>query len=417
MTRSLLLLTLCCSLTVAAGGGCADDDETTADSGAPDQRVADLGAGKDAGDAAATDADAKVADRGTAEGTVTPDKGPGKEGGTPSPDGPAAPDMMQPDLVPACPAGWTAMTSATTAGLYDVWGSGPSEVYAVGGKELVRYDGKQWVAMPLPSGLTQSLSTLWGPGKGDLFVGGSYAASSTANGGVVHRYNGGKWTTQKFWTTANEGVASITGTGKTDVTAVGWEAAGSFASYWQVHRFDGTAWKSSNIKAQPQAGQLTRAWAVSSTDLWATGSDCTDASGVCKPLVQHYDGTTWTDMSGKLPKGVGGVTGVWAAGKVVAITGYDNTTGADQGTVAVYDGTKWTLSHTVSGKRLNDVWGTSASNIWVVGHGGVVYHYDGSSWKNESASTTSNIWAIWGSGIYDMFIVGDSGTIYHGCGL
>lgn len=68
--------------------------------------------------------------------------------------------------------------------LFDVYGTAPNDVYAVGNKgAMFHYDGTDWTAVPLA--VTSPLTSIWGPGDGTLY--------SVGHGGVALRYAGGQW--------------------------------------------------------------------------------------------------------------------------------------------------------------------------------------------------------------------------------
>lgn len=54
---------------------------------------------------------------------------------------------------------------------------------------------------------------------------------------------------------------------------------------------------------------------------------------------------------------------------------------------------------------LNDVWGSSASDVFAVGDT-TILHYDGSSWSEISSRTAMFLCDIWGSSASDIFAVG-----------
>jgi hypothetical protein len=63
----------------------------------------------------------------------------------------------------------------------------------------------------------------------------------------------------------------------------------------------------------------------------------------------------------------------------------------------------WTLADTHSdGTPLNALWGTSATNVFAVGDLGTIRHFDGASWTPMSSGTTQSLKAIWGSGAGDV---------------
>jgi hypothetical protein len=62
---------------------------------------------------------------------------------------------------------------------------------------------------------------------------------------------------------------------------------------------------------------------------------------------------------------------------------------------------------------LQDLWGTSATDVFVVGENGVVLHYDGAEWTGSSQSDRTLL-GVWGPSPGDVFAVGNAGTILHG---
>ena len=74
------------------------------------------------------------------------------------------------------------------------------------------------------------------------------------------------------------------------------------------------------------------------------------------------------------------------------------------------------LKTTLTNDNLNGIWGSSASDVWAVGDGGTIRHWsnDGSGhWEIVPSPTKEKLRAVWGSGPSDAWAVGDSGTILH----
>lgn len=68
------------------------------------------------------------------------------------------------------------------------------------------------------------------------------------------------------------------------------------------------------------------------------------------------------------------------------------------------------------GFDLNAVWGTTESDLWLVGYGGTILHWQDGAITQVKSSTTANLHSIWGSGPRDIWIVGDKGTLLHSDG-
>jgi len=58
--------------------------------------------------------------------------------------------------------------------------------------------------------------------------------------------------------------------------------------------------------------------------------------------------------------------------------------------------------------QLNDVWGSSSSDIFAVGDYSTILHYDGSAWSamNYGATNSISLFGVWGSSGSDVFAVG-----------
>jgi hypothetical protein len=69
-------------------------------------------------------------------------------------------------------AGWSEMTSGTSAALRGVWGTSSSDVYAVGNSgTILHFDGTSWSEMT--SGTSATMSAVWGTSPSDIFAVGS----------------------------------------------------------------------------------------------------------------------------------------------------------------------------------------------------------------------------------------------------
>ncbi len=57
------------------------------------------------------------------------------------------------------------------------------------------------------------------------------------------------------------------------------------------------------------------------------------------------------------------------------------------------------------------IWGSSSSDIFVVGLGGSVLHYDGSSWSTQASGTGSDLKCVWGTASNDLWAAGANSAI------
>jgi hypothetical protein len=78
-----------------------------------------------------------------------------------------------------------------------------------------------------------------------------------------------------------------------------------------------------------------------------------------------------------------------------------------------FDGNSWALTTVPSCWGFDDVWGTSSHNVYAVGWS--TYHYDGSDWKQLGFVTPGHDWvlAVWGSSASDVYFAGAGGLLVH----
>jgi hypothetical protein len=86
---------------------------------------------------------------------------------------------------------------------------------------------------------------------------------------------------------------------------------------------------------------------------------------------------------------------------------------SEEGNVLRWDGTAWSIVHTVTGK-LFTVWGSTPTDIWIGGESGI-FHGTGPTsaaltWTQFTTDGTP-ILSIWGSSTNDVYAVGNNGTV------
>src|SRR5260370_28073886 len=115
--------------------------------------------------------------------------------------------------------------------------------------------------------------------------------------------------------------------------------------------------------------------AAASNDVWAVGLQNDGSNGNSKPLIEHWNGTSWSVVSGaKLPKGsfLTGVAAVasndvWAVGSqpLSGSTGF-------HAFIAHSNGASWSVVSSpqfAGGSVLGRVAADSANDVWAVGQG------------------------------------------------
>ena len=82
-----------------------------------------------------------------------------------------------------------------------------------------------------------------------------------------------------------------------------------------------------------------------------------------------------------------------------------------------YTGSAWAqMQNDGSGDGMDDIWGTSAADIYCAGYVGRIMHYDGASWKdrfNPTGGAAQRLKGIWGTSSTNIYAVSENGDILH----
>lgn len=74
---------------------------------------------------------------------------------------------------------------------------------------------------------------------------------------------------------------------------------------------------------------------------------------------------------------------------------------------------EWTPMKSGTTHYLLGIWGTSETDVVVVGENGIILHYDGTKWSPHTSEITNHLYGIWGSSGTDVFAVGERGIILY----
>jgi hypothetical protein len=270
---------------------------------------------------------------------------------------------------------------------YSVWMSAADDVWFAG-RPVMHYDGSS--LRVVDTGATTTLYAAWGRGNEVWMAGWS---------GTVVKYDGNVWTPMNA--PASRILYGLHGTA-TDLWVVGQQGV--------IYRLDSGGWHDES--PVPALADLFSVYATASDDVWAVGRN---------GAILHRDASGWTviDSGGVLEdlNGVFAIAGVgaWAVG--------------NNGTILRYDDPDWTLVPVATGRNLeelwgvndgmntdlwiagwtmlsgdgfvfqewpdnfavlNDIYGTSFSDVWSVGHLGNLLHDDGSGWVHFDISAAGD---------------------------
>lgn len=223
-----------------------------------------------------------------------------------------------------------------------------------------------WKIVSSPT--SNDLYAIWGNGPDNVFAVGDL--------GVVIHYDGIKWSEMPTPTGAR--LLGVWGSGPDDVYAVGLNEA--------VIRYNGVGWTPIPMG---DSDDFVDVWGASNADVFIA---------TCTGTVRFFDGTGWRPMT----IGNNACSHIWGAKRdFVFATGVG---------FHFYNGIEWDPELWV-GPAMNDISGTSTTDITAVGSGGNVRHFDGSTWSAQTSPTIVTLNGVWSRLSNDVYAVGDEGKI------
>jgi hypothetical protein len=171
---------------------------------------------------------------------------------------------------------WQVVHDGVPGALLSVWGSSPSDVWAVGadagdgkGPTVLHLEGSSWSR--LETGQSGDLWWVHGFAGGPLFMGGS--------GGTILRYDGSAFT--RMHTPGTGVVFGVWGSAPDQMWAVGGEAGGASGAF--AWRLDGDTWTiAEGFPGELSADEaLWKVFGRGTDDVWMVGTDGT---------MLHWDG-------------------------------------------------------------------------------------------------------------------------------
>lgn len=277
------------------------------------------------------------------------------------------------EVTAASSDGWSTQTSGTELTLYGIWGTSPTDVFAVGENGTILHcDGASWDSMN--SGVSGVLFDVWGSSSTDVF-----AVGETD---VICHYDGDSWSSMSSG--VGKHLQGVWGTDNDSVFAVGYSGT--------ILHYDGVSW---SPMISCTTSHLKCVWGSSSSDVFAAGNN---------GVVVHYDGVDWSVM---LEDSHPNFQDIWggASDNFFAVGG--------GGTILRYDGASWSPMTSGVGNDLNSVWGVSQTDVFTVGLDGTILHYDGGAWAEMDSGVTGSLWSICGFSSVNVFAAGHDGTILH----
>jgi hypothetical protein len=181
-------------------------------------------------------------------------------------------------------AGSDARIDLTHESYGESWSDAAGDVWVTDGSSLFAFMGASWADVTPPTfARNDTLQAIGGTGPDDVWT--------FAFAGTAFHYEGATWTSQPEPAT-DALVNSVSATTPDNVWAVG-----STGQAGVVVHFDGSAWTTVAVPLPQYGGSVDNngVFAIATNDVWMTGYLEEDPGGM--PLLYHYDGTAWTDVS------------------------------------------------------------------------------------------------------------------------
>lgn len=187
---------------------------------------------------------------------------------------------------------WTPMEVPSTSLLFSIYGFSDSDVYAVGERGLIlHYDGTTWVRVE--SGTELPLFGLWGASGDEVWIVGGAPPGRAGSAVVLRGARGSFEVVELPAELAPRVLYKAHGFASDDVMLVGSESA--------VLRWNGTEWSRDPV---PTSVPLFSTWGRGADDVYAVG-------GGGGGEILHFDGQVWSQVA-ELPTG-SGLSGVFTS--------------------------------------------------------------------------------------------------------
>jgi hypothetical protein len=261
------------------------------------------------------------------------------------------------------------------------------------GGTVAHWDGTAWsqaeINTPLaslqPFAAVTAFQSVWGSGPSDV-----WAVGTAGNGDPISHWDGAAWS--NVTVSANPRLTSVWGSGPNDVWAVGDNFEGSAV----ILHYDGNQWSTAPSTFPGNGiliGSLNGVWGSGPRDVWAVGSFSLANDPVAAGIL-HWDGSAWSSaMTGTSGEHF---TAVWGSGPadVWVVDSASN--------FVHWNGTTWSPFMSGRTQIITSLWGTGPNDVWAVGDG--ILHWNGTAWSpSSSAATATELAAVWGTGPSDIW--------------
>ena len=220
---------------------------------------------------------------------------------------------------------WSSYAGVETVDMVALWGSGSSDVYAVGGTKMQHWNGSTWA--DTASSASAALLAIWGSSATDVYACGKTGTFVHSSGGAFSAVTGNPLGT--------EDCTAIWGSSSSDI----------YIGETNVYHYNGTSWSPVSVGIN----NIRAIWGTSSSDIWI--------GGVNGKMV-HYNGTAWSaPITLGATSDVGGIWGTSSSDVYMVNRGGD---------IWHYNGSSW-VNYATPADAYVGVWGSSPTDVWTVG--------------------------------------------------
>jgi hypothetical protein len=284
----------------------------------------------------------------------------------------------------------------------NVWAVG-SYSNGNGGLTLVEHwNGTKWIMIASPNvngSKSDSLSGVVAIAANNIWAVGSYSNASNNGQTLIEHWNGTSWSIVSSPNVASlsDGLSAVSAVSATDIWAIG-AISGNTSSQPLIEHWNGASWSINSSTGTGQA--LNGVAAIASNNVWAVGSVLSSPSLV-QTLIEHWNGSTWSVVPSSGPGPLFNILNSIAAisANNIWAVGDDTNSPAPSAEYAPlvehWNGTTWSVvASTVAGTsdRVNAIAAVSANNIWAMGddrtsldpngpYFTLIEHWNGANWS------------------------------------
>lgn len=220
-----------------------------------------------------------------------------------------------------------------------------------------------------------------------------YAVGGAPTAGVIYQYDG------KAWTEVEHGL---------DLPLMNWvhsldsDTAVMVGNAGTIVRVDQGTW---TLEDSGTDQDLWGVWGESPDDLWAVGGQGRSDG---QQTVLRFQNGAWTDVTPTLER-----PGVFAFFKVWGTSASDVFIVGQRGAILHWNGTELVEQSAGTSDDLIALWGVAPDRIVAVGgrNNGVIAIYDGTEWTSESLAPLPGLNGIWMRNEARAHVAGNNGTL------